>query len=131
MYAIRSYYVLADGPLAIVGTSLRLKSGTLVLRDGRAVENLTLSLDSTFDRLTLNEIKSREALRAVSADISVAGRVPDLRFLKGYFRQTPWLKLDGAGQMEADVRVKKGVITSYSIHYTKLYERPEGSARER
>lgn len=102
--------VLADGPLAIVGTSLRLKSGTLVLRDGRAVENLTLSLDSTFDRLTLNEIKSREALRAVSADISVAGRVPDLRFLKGYFRQTPWLKLDGAGQMEADVRVKKGVL---------------------
>lgn len=102
--------ILADGPLAIVGTSLRLNSGTLVLRDGRAVENLTLSLDSTFDRLTLKEARSREALRAVSADISIAGRVPDLRFLKGYFRQTPWLKLDGAGQMQADVRVKKGVL---------------------
>ncbi len=102
--------VLGDGPLAIAGASLRLKSGRLVLRDGRAVENLTLKLDSTFERLLLKDIESREALRAVSADISIGGRVPDLRFLKGYFRQAPWLKLDGAGQLQAAVQVKKGVL---------------------
>jgi hypothetical protein len=102
--------VLENGPLAIAGTSLRLKSGRLMLRDGRAVENLTINLDSTFDRLALREIESREALRAVSADLGIAGRVPDLRFLKAYFRQAPWLSLDGAGQMEAAVQVKKGVL---------------------
>jgi hypothetical protein len=102
--------VFDEGPLAIARTSLRLKSGRLVLRDGRAVENLTLSLDSTFDRLALKKLESREALRAVSADIRIAGHVPDLRFLKGYFHQASWLKLDGAGQLEADVQVRRGVL---------------------
>ena len=102
--------VIDEGPLAITGTTLRLKSARLVLREGGAVENLNLNLDSTFDRLTLKEIDSRAALRAVSANISLAGRVPDLHFLEGYFRRAPWLKFDGAGQLEATVEVKKGVL---------------------
>lgn len=110
-YGASGGLVLSDtGPLATPKISAQLSSGRLLLRDGKAVEHLAVSIDSSFDRVRAQELDNPAALRAVSATVDISGRVPDLRFLKAYFRQAPWLRLDGAGEMLARVQVEKGVL---------------------
>lgn len=110
-YGASDGLVLSDvGPLTTPKVSAQLSSGRLLLRDGKAVERLAVSIDSTFDRVRAQELDNPAALRAVSATVDISGRVPDLRFLKAYLRQAPWLRLDGAGEMLARVQVEKGVL---------------------
>lgn len=106
--------ILTEGPLAIPRASVQLGSGRVLLRDGKAVENLEVSVNSTFDHSLLHQWVSRDALRALSGSVNIGGRVPDLRFLEAYFSKAPWLRLDGAGQLNADIRVRKGVLVSGS-----------------
>ncbi|MFQ5755797.1 MAG: hypothetical protein ACE5H7_06835 [Acidiferrobacterales bacterium] len=102
--------VSKDGPLAIPKLSFDLSKGELLLGDGKVVQNLEVALDSTFDRLVLQEQTGRDGLRAVSGSVRVSGQFPGLQFLKTYFRKAPWLDINGAGQLDADLRVRKGVL---------------------
>jgi hypothetical protein len=124
-YGVADGLVLLDaGPLATPKISAQLSAGRLLLRDGKAVENLAVSLDSSFDHVRAQELDSPAALRAVSATVDISGRVPDLRFLKAYFRQAPWFRLDGAGEMLARVQVEKGVLlpgTRLSVDSDELH----------
>ena len=106
--------ILTEGPLAIPRASIQLRSGRVLLRDGKAVENLEVSVNSTFDHLPLHQWVGRDALRALSGSVNISSHVPDLRFLEAYFSKAPWLQLDGAGQMNADVHIRKGVLMAGS-----------------
>jgi hypothetical protein len=124
-YGASDGLVLSDaGPLATPKISAQLSSGRLLLRDGKAVEHLAVSIDSSFDHVRARELDNPAALRAVSATVDISGRVPDLRFLRAYFRQAPWLRLDGAGEMLARVQVEKGVLmpgTQVSVDSQELH----------
>ncbi|GMQ76638.1 MAG: hypothetical protein BMS9Abin01_1925 [Gammaproteobacteria bacterium] len=102
--------VSKDGPLAIPKLSFALGNGELLLGDGEVVQNLEVALDSSFDRLVLQAQTGRDGLRAVSGSVRVSGQIPGLQFLRAYFRKAPWLDIDGAGQLDADLRVRKGVL---------------------
>ncbi|MFQ5936369.1 MAG: hypothetical protein ACE5LB_08180, partial [Acidiferrobacterales bacterium] len=102
--------VLKEGPLTIPKASFRLTRGEVLLGEGRAVQELAIAVDSTFDRLVLGKRIGPKALRAVSASVRVSGRWPGLQFLNGYFRKAPWVDLNGSGALTADVRVERGVL---------------------
>ena len=49
-------------------------------------------------------------LRLVSGDAAVQGDVSSLGFLRRYLRRVPWLQVEGAGQLDADVRLAAGEL---------------------
>lgn len=102
--------VSKDGALAIPKLSFALENGELLLGDGKVVQNLEVALDSSFDHLVLQEQTWRDGLRAASGSVQVSGQFLGLRFLKAYFRKAPWLDIGGAGKLDADLRVRKGVL---------------------
>lgn len=109
--AKRGLVVLPQGPLAIDAVSLQLKSGEVLLREGQAIQNLTVEADSKFDHHILKKDKGRDALPAVTGSVHVAGRFPDLQFLKAYFQQAPWIDLNGSGDVDARLKVHQGVLS--------------------
>ncbi|MFQ6021595.1 MAG: hypothetical protein ACE5NW_02635 [Acidiferrobacterales bacterium] len=131
--------VLTEGPLAIRKASLQLASGEVRLRDGKAVKDLTINVDSIFDHLVLAEQKSQDALRSISGTVRVAGRVPGLQFLNAYFRKAPWLDINGSGTLNAFLRVRKGrlvagsrlAVDSDEIRATYLDFKARGSGKVR
>ncbi|MFQ5994642.1 MAG: hypothetical protein ACE5K1_06070 [Acidiferrobacterales bacterium] len=112
--AKRGLVVLTEGPLAIDAVSLQLKSGEVLLREGQAIQNLTVEADSKFDHHVLKKNKGRDVLRAVTGTVNVAGQFPGLQFLKAYFRQAPWIDLNGSGDVDARLKVRQGVLSAGS-----------------
>ena len=113
MYAIRSYYARM-----LIGSSLLFfMFGGLITYQIRQVNNLaTLQNDAAqraADALAIKDISQRlESVYAVMAD-AVINR--DLDASRREFAES-------RSQARKDIDAVNAVITSYSIHYTKLYE---------
>ena len=124
MYAIRSYYV------SVVGVAVGTLALIVVLSAFNGIDNFIQGMLSSFDpdlkitavegksfSLDRPEIKELRQMEGVAEFMQV---VEDNALLQYDDRQKYGI-VKGVGANYAEF---SGVITSYSIHYTKLYDLP-------
>jgi hypothetical protein len=60
------------------------------------------------------KVRGGALLRLVSGAVSVQGQVSSLGFLERYLSKAPWLRIDGQGRLDADVRLGAGRLLAGS-----------------
>lgn len=80
------------------------------IESGRATvaRRLSLRAEGRLDPLIPGRLHGAEILRLVSGSAAVKGRVASLGLLQRWFQKFPWLRIDGEGLLDADLRLERG-----------------------
>jgi hypothetical protein len=86
-----------------------------VYSGGRAVSRgAALDVDLKMAPVLFGLTTARDALRTLSGHVSFAGRVESLGFLRRFLQRVPWLRVDGSGELSADVAFTDGRLQAGS-----------------
>ncbi len=69
---------------------------------------LSVRAEGRLDPLVPGQLHGAELLRLVSGSAAVQGRVSSLGLLQRWFQKFPWLRIDGEGRLDVDLRLDKG-----------------------
>lgn len=102
------------GLIAASSTRLQLERG--VLRDDRAAiaEAFELDVELDVEPFRPRDNRGAKAWSFVSGRLQISGRVADLDWLSYAVRGVPWLSFDGAGQLSADLWLRRGRLLTPS-----------------
>ena len=133
MYAIRSYYApLADLPVDYWVRQTLEGGYQYLVADRRPAAELLAALDQYWGRASMQRFDYHSEQSGYRRGLRLAGsqlRVGYLAFAAGAEVNDAWFAGTVALAEEQLIhsvlagKLEKGVITSYSIHYTKLYEK--------
>lgn len=108
-----SFLLEPDGPMSVTGVALTTKPGARLQAGGETVaRDIRIEARGRLDPLVLAEMPGAQALRFVSGDVDLAGRISSLGFLANWFRATPWLGVQGKGDLALGLRVERGKLVS-------------------
>lgn len=90
----------------------RFDGPAVTIRDGEheVARALELHAEAEMGPVRFGETTARQALRSTSGSLTVAGQVASLRFLGRFLQRAPWLRLDGRGQLYAELRLRDGKL---------------------
>lgn len=89
----------------IDGTALAVRD-----REQAVAEALRVHAEVTLAPLRVGETTGRAALRATSGTVTVAGSVASLGILGRFLKRAPWLRIEGSGELYAQVRLRDGKL---------------------
>lgn len=97
--------------LEVPAAKLELLSGAVTLADQPIASDVVGQVDLAVKGLDPADLRGTDLLSAVTARVSLAAQVQDLRFLSFYLRKAAWLSLSGGeGPLELDVRIDEGRV---------------------
>lgn len=101
--------LLHDAWLEVKDLKLAVASGSVNLGEEPIASAIEGQIDLALRGVNPADYEGTGLLRAVTARVSLAAQVQDLRFLSFYLRKAPWLKLSGGeGSIELDVAIDEG-----------------------
>ena len=101
---------VVKGTVEVPAASVTLSARDVRVGTESAIKNVELSAQVTLERFHPKKQKGLEVLRFISGSVRIAGGLDNLDFLKAFFRQAPWLRIDGKGRLDADFRLDKGML---------------------
>jgi hypothetical protein len=97
-----------DGTLAVERAAVVLPSGSFRIRGEPAAQDLAVDLAARLEPTVLGQSRGPALLRSVSGGGSIRGRISSLGFLHSLLQKAPWLKVQGQGGLDADLRLDHG-----------------------
>ena len=95
------------GTLDVQRAALTLTGGTLLRKDQPVAQNLTVKAEARVGSVAVGT-PGLAFLRQVSGSTEAHARISSLGFLDPFLRKVPWLALQGAGNLDAAVRLDAG-----------------------
>jgi hypothetical protein len=95
------------GNLDVQRAALTLAAGTLLDKDQPIAQNLTVKAEARVGSMAVGS-PGLAFLRQVSGMTNVRARISSLGFLDPFLRKVPWLTLQGAGSLDAAIRLDAG-----------------------
>lgn len=93
------------GPMRLDDIVAELRGASLTLGGGEAVQGLDLDATLALGEIPIPELRTLRALDALTASLRLSGEVPSLRFLRELLPAERALKLEGAGRLDAEVKL--------------------------
>jgi hypothetical protein len=103
----------AKGDLALaqeisVTGHLDMPTGQMMRGNDVMIDSLEGEIGGTLAGIIRGQPITREVLAGFDAKVNVAAKTDDLSFVNYYLQAAPWLKLDGAAELDVDVTIDNG-----------------------
>lgn len=102
------------GPMSVENVTLELRDGDLVAGETALADAVAVTIDASLEPIVPRETDLGEVLRFLDARVRLASPRTRFDFLDRYFRNTPWLDVDGEGAIEADAGLERGRLAAGS-----------------
>ena len=96
------------GELALNAVGLAFRSGRLQVGEGTAADGLAVKTRIAISPFVPGAVSQAEFLRLLSGTVAVEGRIASLGFLHRYFKRASWLRIQGQGTLDTDIRLQQG-----------------------
>lgn len=96
------------GEISLNALGLAFRSGRLQAGESPAAEGLTVKTRLGIAPFVPGAVSQAEFLRLLSGTVAVQGRIASLGFLERYFARASWLRVEGQGRLDTDVRLHEG-----------------------
>jgi hypothetical protein len=99
-----------------VGGQLDMQSGQMLRGANDAmIDSLEGQIGGKLGGIVRGEPITREVLAGFDAKVDLKAKAHDLSFVNYYLQSAPWLKLDGAAELDVDVTVENGEYVLGSV----------------
>lgn len=99
---------VGGGELALNAVGLAFRSGRLQAGESPAADGLRVKTRLGIAPFVPGAVSQAEFLRLLSGTVAVQGRIASLGFLERYFARASWLRVEGQGRLDTDVRLHEG-----------------------
>lgn len=96
------------GVMSVTAMDLSLGAGRLRAGGQTVAEGVALKTGVRVRPFIPGTVDRFEFLRRVSGAVALQGRISSLGFLNRYFGRVSWLRLEGEGRLDTDVRLEEG-----------------------
>jgi hypothetical protein len=114
------------GEISLNAAGLAIRSGRLLAGESVAAEGLAVKTRLGIAPFVPGTVSQAEFLRLLSGTVEVEGRIASLGFLERYFARTSWLRIQGQGRLDTDIRLQEGRLlpgTRLAVRASRLEAR--------
>ena len=98
----------SGGVMSVNGVDLTLRGGRLRAGGQTVAEGVTLKTAVRVKPFIPGTIDRFELLRRLSGAVAIQGQIGSLGFLNRYFQRVSWLRVEGQGRLDTDIRLEEG-----------------------
>ena len=102
---------ITRGPMYATGVDFFLENGEVTADELPVASGLNIHCnDVAMGPYVPRENRGRKALAFLDGDLKLTGRIQSLGFIQHYFQNTDWIHLDGAGLVDGQIKMVRGIL---------------------